>query len=125
MTIPIVPSLIEAFFSPPSAPLVARSDFDLYLKDGALHYVKDPCDPADIEARFFLHITPSDENDLPSARVQHGFDNIDFLFETRGGLLDGRCVASVNLPPYDIDKIRTGQFTDDGIIWDVEFAPQE
>lgn len=125
VTIPIVPSLIEAFFSPPSAPLVARSDFDLYLKDGALHYVKDPCDPADIEARFFLHITPSDENDLPSARVQHGFDNIDFIFETRGGLLDGRCVASVNLPPYDIDKIRTGQFADDGIIWDVEFAPQE
>lgn len=125
VTISIAPSLFEEFFSPPSVPPVVRSDFDLYLQGGALQYIKDRCDPADIEARFFLHIAPSDENDLPSDRVQHGFDNLDFIFESHGRLLDGRCVASVNLPQYDIVRIRTGQFNDSGNIWDVNFAPQE
>lgn len=125
VTISIAPSLFEAFFSTPSVSPVVRSDFDLYLQGSALRYIKDPCDPTDIEARFFLHIDPSDENNLPSDRVQHGFDNLDFIFENHGGLLDGRCVASVNLPQYDIVRIRTGQFNDSGNIWDVNFAPQE
>lgn len=104
---------------------MARSNFDLYVQEGVLYYVKDSCEPVDIEARFFLHIVPVDKNDLPAGRVQHGFDNLDFYFNDRGGRLDDRCMASVDLVQYDIDRIRTGQFTDEGKIWDVGFAPEE
>ena len=47
-----------------SEPL-ARSVFDIYLADGALTYVKEPCAQADTEDRFFLHVVPQSADDLP------------------------------------------------------------
>ena len=31
-----------------------RSDLDVYLSENKLTYVKEPCAPADTEAKFFL-----------------------------------------------------------------------
>ena len=33
------------------------------------------------------------------------------------------CVAVVPLPDYPIATIRTGQLSDDGVLWEVEFTP--
>ena len=101
-----------------------RSEFDVYIDGGKLHYVKEPCVYADTAARFFLHITPEDENDLPSHRREHGFDNLDFDFAGRGVLFGGKCMVSVDLPQYGIAQIVTGQFDGDGRVWGVEFAPE-
>ena len=92
-------------------PPVIRSDFDVYLNDNTLTYVKEPCASADTEAVFFLHLYPADVNDLPGWRKQHGFDNLDFDFDDgRGMIFDGKCMARIPLPEYAIARIGTGQF---------------
>ncbi len=115
--------LISAYQSIVSTEPVARSEFDLYLDGGKLYYVKEPCGEEDTAARFFLHVAPEDENDLPDARREHGFDNLDFGFDVRGVLFDGKCTAAVPLPQYGIARIVTGQFDGAGRVWEIEFAP--
>ena len=101
---------------------LARGAFDIHLSDGALVYVKEPCDPADTEARFFLHVTPERVSDLPEERRGYGFDNMDFDFFPNGALFDGKCAARAALPEYAVVSIRTGQYGGDGEIWSAEFA---
>ena len=99
----------------------ARATFDVHLKDGALHYVKENCGPADAEAWFFLHFFPVDGHDLPARRRQYGFDNRDFPFAWRGGHFDGKCMTQAPLPGYPVALIRTGQFVyGEGQLWEAE-----
>ena len=101
---------------------VARGVFDVHLADWALVYVKEPCEPADTEARFFLHIALERVGDLPEARKPYGFDNLDFGFFPNGALFEGSCAARAALPDYPISSIRTGQYrVDVGEIWSAEF----
>ena len=102
---------------------VAQSDFAVYRVGNTLVYIKEPCRPADVEARFFLHIFPDDPEDLPAARVEFGFENMDIRFAGGRADLGGRCVAIARLPGYEIERIRTGQFAGDGSeVWRAEFA---
>lgn len=100
----------------------ARGVFDVYVVGSEVVYLKEACVQADTEARFFLHFVPQRASDLPDARRGHGFDNADFDFFQRGGAADGKCVARVPLPAYEVRFIRTGQFiSGDGVIWRREF----
>ena len=117
------PKLISEFQSIASNEPVARGEFDVYIDGGKLYYLKEPCERTDTAARFFLHIVPDAVDDLPEARKQHGFDNLDFAFGERGVLFDGKCMVSVDLPQYGIARITTGQFDGGGRVWEVEFAP--
>ena len=104
------------------APAV-RVDFDIYYHENTLLYVKSPCDTAAIAAPFFLHLTPLDTNDLPPDRQEFGYGNRDFDFREHGAAFDGKCLAIVPLPDYEIAGVRTGQFTPDaGRLWTAEFA---
>ena len=100
---------------------IASSVFDVYLEEDDLTYTKESCGEADTQARFFLHVRPIDRNDLPGGRRPHGFDNLDFDFAGRGLTFDGKCMVIITLPDYPISSIATGQFNDDGRIWDVRF----
>ena len=103
---------------------VMRSDFDVYLSENTLTYVKEPCASADTEAKFFLALYPVDANDLPDRRKQHGFDNLDFDFDERGVIFDGKCMAKVALPEYAVTRIATGQYvtvSSYNNIWEAEF----
>ena len=101
----------------------ARAVFDLRLIDGALVYVKEPCEQADTEARFFLHAVPERVGDLPESRREFGFDNLDFDFFRKGALFDGSCTARAALPDYPVASIRTGQYLSGaGEVWSAEFA---
>ena len=103
-------------------PPIAQSHFDLYLSDNALTYLKSPCAPTDTNARFFLHITPANPADLPAAARELGFANLDFQFADHGAYASDICVATRDLPPYSIDRIRTGQFVSgEGRVWIAEF----
>ena len=101
---------------------IARGEFDVYLSDGALVYVKEPCERGDTEARFFLHIMPERVGDLPEGRRVYGFDNLDFDFFLNGALFEERCAARAALPDYAIASIRTGQYEGEKAIWVAEFA---
>ena len=89
---------------------VIRSTFDVYLKEESLIYVRDGCDSQDTNIRFFLHIVPISQSDLPHSRKQHGFDNLDFNFKMDGFFDGQRCIVVRYLPGYEIAKITTGQF---------------
>ena len=106
-----------------------RADFDIYLSEDTLTYAKEPCARTDTEAMFFLHLIPGDVADLPAQRRQHGFDNLDFDSDKRGMIFDGKCIAKIVLPEYDIARIRTGQYVpvDGGfnVLWKEEFPWKE
>ena len=101
----------------------ALSDFDIYLHENTLTYLKSPCSAADVQAEFFLHVVPEDLEDLPAHRRQYGFDNMHFRYGSSTALVfTGRCVTQRPLPDYPIARIRTGQFTSEGDqIWMAEF----
>ena len=101
------------------------SSFDVYLDEGVgwkdaydvflpgvdrLVYVKKECSDEDVDALFFLHLYPTDAADLPPHRRPHGFDSLDFSFETFGFRGGGRCAAVRLLPGYEIAAIQTGQY---------------
>ena len=117
------PGLDKSIFDIPTGNPTVRSKFDIYLDEASLIYVEELCSPTDVVDRFFLHVVPDDQADLPSDRRRHGFDNLDFDFYEYGVLEDGRCVAIRELPNYNITTITTGQFSDAGRIWSVELAP--
>ena len=101
---------------------VAQSNFDVYLSDDGLAYLKEPCAAGDADARFFLHIFPADLADLPAGIRERGFENRDFRFYERGARIGDKCVAERELPDYLIERIRTGQFVSgEERLWSVEF----
>ena len=126
VTFPVDPDRLRtAYLGAVSAEPIARSVFDIHLTNGGLVYAKEPCEPGDANARFFLHIVPERVGDLPEDRKQYGFDNLDFDFSARGALFDGRCLARVPLPDYPMRSARTGQFGGAGKAWSVAFEIPE
>ena len=120
-TPPPPPSWVTVYDSVASSEPAARSGFDIYLRENTVSYLKSPCGTADAQAQFFLHVFPEAIEDLPVARRQHGFDNLDFQREPTALVFGGKCFAERELPDYPIARIRTGQFTRDVRIWTAEF----
>ena len=101
----------------------AQADFDLYIQDNQLIYLRETCAVADTAAGFFLHIIPQDVADLPADRQAAGFANLDFAFARWGGSFDGKCLAAIPLPDYPIKAIRTGQhIPGSGEVWAAELT---
>ena len=77
---------------------------------------------------FFLDIFPIDGASFPPfARNGEDFSRFEFIpdreFEV---LLDERCMAvRFPLPPFDIARIRTGESTDEGRLWEAEVSFDE
>ena len=107
---------------------LTRSVYDIRHEGRLLTYLRDGCpldDVAGDETRFFLHVIPSDVNAvrpdwLRSIIRHHGFHNINHDLRTGVARIDGNCVAAILLPDYSIAAVRTGQFTDDGVLWEAE-----
>ena len=79
-------------------------------KDGGLLlYVADRCLYSATINPFFLHIFPENAADLPAARRERGFDNMDFLFVQHRDAVGGRCVVARRLPDYPIAEICAGE----------------
>ena len=111
-------------FSRVSGEPAARGVWDVYLDDTSLTYHKQPCAAEDTASRFFLHVFPSNEADLPEGRELHGFDNRDFDFH--GIRLDDGCFARIPLPDYAVGTMRTGQYIIPGqALWKVEIERRQ
>ena len=82
-------------------------NYTVYWRNGELLYVQDPCGPEGMERWFFLHIVPVNPEDL-AALGEHALSNRDFRFGKYGIRHRGRCLATVPLPDYEIQEIRTG-----------------
>ena len=118
-----VSALIEAAGEP-----VARGPFDLFLHEGQLLYVREPCGAGDLEGLFLLHFDPVEAGALPPFRRQYGFDNRSFRFPRRALEQGERCVARVPLPGYPIRRLVTGRHPGGAGVpfaWRTEFTPPE
>ena len=104
---------------------VFQSEWNGYLDESTLTYIKSPCDKSDSSPRFFLHFVPTDPSDLPRHRSLLGytFDNYDFHFGQRGVMFENKCIVSVDLPNYDVASIRTGQWVsgEQKILWEEDY----
>ncbi len=100
------------------SPIIA-SDWNVYLRDNTLIYVSEEFLHRD--AAFFLHITPAASNDLPASRKKYSFDNLDFTAPDFPIRIGSKYVIARPLPEYDFAAIRTGQYTDEGRIWEGEY----
>ena len=115
-----------------AAPAI-RSDFDVYHDSDRLLYTGGECGDEDVAPPFFLHVFPEDEDDLPEAHRENGYHHLDFRFDARRLPLDFHfkdapapvgveCVALVDLPGYNVARIRTGQYVPGGPrLWHGEF----
>ena len=122
---------------------VVRAGWTVYRTGRTLIYRKEPCAPADVQAKFVLHVVPADPADLPAHRQQYDSENLDFYFDwntyfdwdafdwdarrkSSGFRLGDQCIAIAHLPAYPIDRIHTGQWiaAEDRTLWKAEFAPR-
>lgn len=87
-----------------------RSVFDVHLVAQDAVFVKHPCRPEDIEAKFILHVTPVRRRHLPAHRWRAGFANLGFSLAGHGGRFDNVCLARIALPVYPIERLRVGQY---------------
>ena len=105
----------------------ARSAFDLYLQDGALSYLKAPCEPSDYEAPFYAYAYPVDSNALLEADRQNGYSELRrwrTWLPDGTAAFDGACLMARLLPSYPISAIRTGQRDPGGErLWEVLITP--
>ena len=99
----------DLYRSAMAGPAIVRSNYSVHLKERLLTYAKDQCRPMDTRPLFILHIEPADRDDLPDHRKPLGFENWEFRFGARGVRFDGKCLATMPLPDYDIARIIIGQ----------------
>ncbi len=110
-------------------PVLDSPDYDLYLLErgtrNELLYFRDHCPEHQINDRFyaqnilmgagshvFVHVWPTDANDLSMDRRQFGFEDlVDFKPLLSGWRKDGKCYAVCHLPDYDIARIEAGSAT--------------
>ncbi len=110
---------------------VVRAGWTVYRTERTLIYRKKPCAPADVQAKFVLHVVPADPADLPAHRQQYGSENLDFyfhynlLYKSLGFRLGDQCIAIAHLPAYPIDRIHIGQWIsrDNRTLWEAELTP--
>ena len=110
---------------------VVRAGWTVYRTGRTLIYRKEPCAPADTQAKFVLHVVPANLADLPAHRQPYGSDNLGFYFKWSelgkflGFWLGDQCIAIAQLPAYAIDRIHIGQWVskDNRTVWEAEFAP--
>ena len=96
-----------------SGDVLLASNFSVHRKGDTLYYVKDGCTPADIDASFYVHLTPQDPDDIPPDHYQYGFQSNNFDFVRRGLTFDEKCITEFTLPQYDPAHIETGQIGHD------------
>ena len=108
---PGVGRLLAAYEQAAASVLVARGEWDVYLdrERRMLVYVKEPCDQSIANVRFHLFVYPNDADDLRNWEKADGRANLSFNLYEFGAPLDGRCVAAVPLPDYEVAGIRTAQ----------------
>ena len=87
---------------------VVRADFEVYHSGDRLMYVKPGCGwyDAALLQRISLHAVPADGAAPPDPELER----IGFLFREHQLPLFRRCAAIVDLPGYDIARVRTGQW---------------
>ncbi len=93
----------------------------IVTNDGNLIYHISHCNSSSIADRFFLHISPKNENDLKNKK--YAFNNYDFKWHQyaidipKFSEYTGSCIAVRKLPAYIIETITTGRYKGSTRFW--------
>ena len=100
---------------------VALGAWSVYLnrEERALVYAQDPSAETNEDDHFYLFVYPERAGDLRDWERETGRANLSFNLYEHGAAFDGKRVAAVSLPNYEIAGIRTGQVGDDA--WEAVF----
>ena len=102
----------EAYRQAVSGEPEIRSEWDVYVDDEALIWVKEPCVPNDTRGIFlykaFWKAPPPDRRlgDEP----EDGSSSGNFIFDAYGVRFDGKCLIRTALPDFDVERITVGQW---------------
>ena len=118
-------TIIDSATLPRTRQPAIRSTYDVYHIGQELIYVKYDCQRQDITTPFFLHITPTDLETLPQGLREVGFDNLDFTLDDYDVASSGTCARTIALPHYPIAAIRTGQYNEQGRLWEGEIRLEQ
>ena len=93
---------------------ILRTEFDLYLIDDKLVYVKDRCAAREVDGRFYLDVQPRSVDELSSGHWRRGYEQLDFSFPSRyysyqHAIRSGKCVLVRPLPGYEVSCIQASQ----------------
>ena len=96
-----------------SEPIV-RTEFDLYLVDDQLVYMKDRCATREVEGRFYLDVQPRIVDDLSGHHWRRGYERLDFIFASRyysyqHAIRSRKCILIRPLPSYEVSCIQASQ----------------
>ena len=104
--------------------LLLRSAYDVYLRENRLVYVnKHRCRRGDGQAqtRYYADVYPADPQALPPGRADLGYERIAFRMIGWRHHKSGGCAVPVQLPDYEIARIKASQVAPNGRrLWEAE-----
>ena len=104
----------------------ARREYDVYLTENALVYLKEDCQDSHTRGRFLLSAFPENAKDIPETRRETGHDALNFDFARYGVRFDGKCLIRRPLPDYPITSVETGRWIPGGReVWRVDIKVGE
>ena len=98
---------------------VVRADYDVYLREDAVFYLKDRCGQEDERGRFLAGSAPVRADDVSRFYRDAGYNFTDFDFHLYGVRFDGKCMVRYPLPDYETRAVEIGRFFegDDAAGW--------
>ena len=105
------PQTVQEFLD--GAEHIVHADYDVYVDESRdkLLYAESIASAAQAcpAAYVSLHVHPRRPADLPEWQRQYGFANLDFELGQVGFVSQGRCVAAVPLPDFEISHLNIGK----------------
>ena len=102
----------------------ARGEYDIYLRDDALIFLKEDCDaPEDMDGGFRIIVSPKRADDLPRMSRESGLHILKFVFPMYGVALDGACLIRRPLPDYPIRAMVATRIYEDNELWRATITP--
>lgn len=103
----------------------------LFYHNNKLWYITEKSSERKLGTKFFLHVYPRSKMDLVAGRQLYGYDLLDSCFDLGFDSLPeitGKSkfhFAVINLPAYRIQNVLTGQYNNEGKIWEANFTPSK
>ena len=99
---------------------IARSAYDVYVVENKLVLAKDRCTAKDAGSYRYLHVFPTRHRDMSPGSRRYGFENHDDRLAEGWRTAGERCVAVVELPGWEIDRLAIGELDGGRRSWHVD-----
>ena len=107
-----------------AAPM-ARSHWNIHVRDRRLVFLKAPCEAGDLRGIFFQQMYPADPGDAGDDLAPGGFALREDVFSTQPPVvavrIDDKCLLRTTLPTWPVATIVAGQRQGEAVLWATTF----